>query len=192
MEMSKEEFTATNVRNASTLTLFRNSRTEYSIGLRTLVALHVDGGKVPFFYGSGKGDGDDHSRVKELRDYIAEHVRDMEDLRGKVERSHRSKIAWKECNKGCRSRRKMFLEFNAAVVLELSLRENEEAEGARALKESTWLECSTPVLLFPEHYAADIARIHIELDAEDHGITKSSWGKNWSRHVPTPLNVETW
>ena len=69
------------------------------------------------------------SRVKELRDYVAQDVRVVEDLRTKVERSPRLKAAWKKWNKGGGSRTRMFSELGAAVVQELSLREQEEAYG---------------------------------------------------------------
>ena len=99
-EMSKEEATAANVRDASTLTLLqiraRNIRSVYE----SLWRCHVDGVKVPFLYNSKEGDGDEDSRIQELRDYVAQHVRVVEDLRANVERSSRSKAAWKKCNKG--------------------------------------------------------------------------------------------
>ena len=56
-------------------------------------------------------------------------------------------------------------------------REQEEAEGARAPEESTILERSTPVVLYPKLYAIDLARIQKELNAEDYGIAKPSRGE---------------
>ena len=104
-------------------------------------------------------------------------MRVVEDRRATVERSHRSKAMWKKCKKGGGSERTMFLERDAAVVQELACREQEEAEGARAPAELTRLERSTPVVLCPKQYAIDVARIQKELDAEDHGIAKPSWGE---------------
>ena len=124
-----------------------------------------------------KGDGDDDSRVKEVLDYTAQHVSVADDLRPKVERSPRSKAARKKCNKGGGFRRRMLLERDAAVFQELSLRKQEEADGEHALKASTALERSTPVVLYLNQYAADVARILIELDAEDHGVTKTCQGE---------------
>ena len=162
MEISKEEVTAANVRNASTLTLLPiRARNIISIYER-LRRCHVDGGKFPFLYDSKEGDGDDDSRVKELCDLVVQHDRVVEDLRTKVECSPRSKAALKKCNKGGNSRKRMFLEPDAAVFQDLSLSEQEEADGARAQKASTELERSTPVVLYPKQYAADVARLQRE------------------------------
>ena len=143
-------------------------------------------------YDSKEGHGDDDPRTKELRDYVAQHVRVLEDLRAKVERSPRSKAAWKKCNKRGSSRNRMLLERDAAVVQELSSHDQEGADVARAPEAPNRLERSTPVVLYPKQCAADVARIQKELDAEDHGVPKPSEAKSWSRHVPTPLNVVTW
>ena len=144
-EMSKEEVTAAKVRGTSTLTLPRirahNIRSVYE----RLWHCHVDGVKVPFLYDSKEGDGDDNARINELRSYIAQHVRVVEDIRAKVERSPRSKSAWKKCNKGGGSRRRMFLEREAAVAQELSRREQEEADGAHAPAASTGSEVQPPL-----------------------------------------------
>ena len=86
-------------------------------------------------------------------------MRVVEDLRAKVERSPRSKAACKKCNKGGGYRRRMFLERDAAVVKELSRREEEETEGARAPKAPIGSERSTLVALYPKQYAEDVARI---------------------------------
>ena len=178
-EMSKEEVTAANVRNASTLTLLRIRARNIRSVYERLWRCHVDGDKVPFLYASKEGDGDDDddARVKELLDYLAQDVRVIEDLRAKVERSPRSKAAWKKCNKGGGFRRRMFLERDAVVVQELSLIEQEEANGARALKASTGVERSALVVLYTKQYAADVACLQREMDAEDHGIVKPSQGE---------------
>ena len=176
-EMSKEEVTVANVRDASTLTLprirARNIRSVYE----RLWRCHLDGVKVPFLYDSKEGDGEDDSRTKEVRDYVAQHVRMLENLRAKVERSPRSKAAWKKCNKDGCSRKRMLLERDAAVVQELSRRDQEGADVARAPEASNRLEHSTPVVLYPKQYAADVARIQKELDAEYHGAYKPSRGE---------------
>ena len=151
----------------------RNIRSVYE----RLWRFHVDCNRVPFLYDSKEGDSGENERIRELRDYIALHVRVVEDLRAKVEHSPRSKAAWKKCNKGGGSRRRMFLERDVAVVQELSRREEEEAEVARAPTAPIRSERSTPVVLYPKQYAADVARIQKELDAEDHGIKKPSRGE---------------
>ena len=133
-EMSKEEVIAANVRNDSNLTLLRIRARNIRSVYERLWLCHVDCDEFSILYDSKEGDGDDDSRVKELRDYVAQHVRVVEDLRTKVERSPMSKAAWKKCNKGGGSRRRMFLERDAAFVQEPSLREQEEADGARAQK----------------------------------------------------------
>ena len=177
IEMSKEEVTAANVCNASSLTLLRiRTRNIHSVYER-LWRCHVNCNRVPFLCDSKEVDGDDNARIRELRDYIAQHVREVEDLRAKVECSPRSKAAWKKCSKGDGSRRRMFLEQDAAVVQELSLREEGETEGAHAPTAPVGSEHSTPVVLYPKQYAADVARIQKELDAEDHCIKKPSQGE---------------
>ena len=177
-EMSKEEVTAANVRTASTLTLLRIRARNIRSVYERLWRCHVDGVKVPFLYDSKEGDGDENTRINELRHYVAQHVRVVEDLRAKVERSPRSKTAWKKCNKGGGSRRRMLLERDAAVVQELSRREQEEeTEGARAPTAPIGSERSTPVVLYPKQYATDVARIQRDLDAEDHGIKNPSRGE---------------
>ena len=70
----------------------------------------------------------------------------------------------------------MFLERDAAVVKELSLREQEETDGARALRASTWLESSASVALCPKQYRLNVVRLKKQ-DAEDHGIVKPSQGE---------------
>ena len=130
--------------------------------------------QVPFLYDSKEGDGDDDSRIQELGSYLALHVRFVEDLRAKVKRSPRLKSALKKCNKGGGSRRRSFLERIAAVVQVFSQREQEESEGARANKASTRLERSTPAVLYPKQYVADVARLQIELGAEDRRVMKPS------------------
>ena len=64
-EMSKEEVTATNIRDAYTLTLprirARNNRSVYE----RLWRCHVDGVMVPFLYYSKEGDGDDNANIYE-------------------------------------------------------------------------------------------------------------------------------
>ena len=135
------------------------------------------GVKDPFLYESKEGDGDEDSRTKELRDYVARHVRVVEGLRAQVERSRRSKAAWKKCNKGVGSRKRMLSERDAAVVQELSRRDQEGADDARAPESPNMLERSKPVVLHPKQYAAYVARIQKELDAEDHGVAKPSWGE---------------
>ena len=173
-EMSKEEFAVANVRDASTLTLLRirvrNIRSVYEC----LWRCYVDGVKVPFLYDSKERDGDDTARINELRDYIVQDVRVFEDLRAKFERSTRSKSSWKKYNKGDVSRRKMFLEREAAIAQELTRREQEEADGARAPTASTGSELSTSVVLYPKQYAVEVTRIQKELDAEDHSLTETS------------------
>ena len=73
----------------------------------------------------------------------------------------------------------MFLERDAAIVQELSRREKEEAEaeGARAPEASSGIERSTPTILYPSQYAADVARIQRELDADEYGVTKPFRGE---------------
>ena len=109
MKMSKEEVTAANVRNASTLILLRiralNTRSVYE----RLWCSHVEGEKVPFLYDSKEEDGDDGSRINESKDYVTRHVRVVADFRGKAERSPRSKAAWKKCNQGGGSRKRILL-----------------------------------------------------------------------------------
>ena len=58
-----------------------------------------------------------------MRSYVAQNVRVVEDLRAKDELSTRSNVAWKKCNKGGGSGRRIFLERDAAAVQELSRRE---------------------------------------------------------------------
>ena len=136
--MSKGEVTAVNVRGASTLTLLRTRARNIRSVYERLCGCHVDGVKVPLLYDSKEGNGDDDAKINGLRGYIAQHVRVAKDLRGKVERSSRSKSSWKKYNKG------------AAVVQELSRREQEEADGARAFAASTGPERSAPVVLYPK------------------------------------------
>ena len=85
-----------------------------------------------------------------------------------------------EMQKGGGSRRRMLLERDATVVQERSLREQGEADGARALKASTGIERSAPVALYTKQYAAYLARLQREMDAEDHGIVKSIPGRKIS------------
>ena len=177
IEVSKEEVTVANVRNASTLTLLRIRARNIRSVYERLCRYHVEFTRVPFLYDSKEGDGDDNERIQKLRYYISQHVRVVEDFRAKVERSPRLKAAWKKCNKKGGSRRRMFLEREAAVVQELSRREGEKTEGARAPTAPIGSERSTPVVLHPKQYATDVARIQRELDAEDHGIKKPSRGK---------------
>ena len=103
-KISKEEVTAANIRNASTLTLLRIRARNICSVYERLWSCHVDGGKVPFLCDSKEGDGDDDSRFNELGDYIPQHVRVVEDLRTKVKRSTQAKAACKKCNKGGGSR----------------------------------------------------------------------------------------
>ena len=98
----------------------------------------------------------------------------VEDIRAKFDRSPRSKAARKKCKKGGGSRRVMFLERDAAVLEELSWREQEEVEAAHPPEASTRLEHSKPVVFYPTQYGADVARLQRELDDEDHGVTKPS------------------
>ena len=175
--MSKEEFTAANVRNASTLTRLRIRARNIRSAYERLWRCHVDCNRVLFLYDSKEGDCDENARIQELRDYIAQHLCVVEDIRAKVERSTRSKAAWKKCNKGGGSRRRVCLELDAAVVQELSRREEEETESACEPTAPIRSERSTPVVLYPKRYAADIARIQKELDAEDYGIKKPSRGE---------------
>ena len=115
-EMSKEEVTAANVSDAYTLTLLRiRARNIRSVDERSWRS-YVGGAKVSFLYDLKEGDGDDNARINELRGYTVQHVRVVEDFRAKFERSPRSKSAWKKCNKGGGSRRRMFLEREAAVA----------------------------------------------------------------------------
>ena len=130
IEMIKEEVTAANVCNASTLTLLRIRARSIRSVYERLWRCHVDGDKAPFLYDSKEGDGDDDSKIKRLHSYVTQHVRVVENLRAKVERSPWSKAAWKKCNKGGGSRRRMFMERDAAVVQELCRREQEEFESA--------------------------------------------------------------
>ena len=116
IEISKEEVTAANVRNASTLTLLRICARNIRSIYERLWRCHVDCNRIPFLYDFKEGDGDKNERIQGLRDYIAQHVRVIEDLRAKVERSPQLKAACKKCNKGGGSRRRMFLEREAAVV----------------------------------------------------------------------------
>ena len=115
-EMSKEEVGAANVRDASIMTLLRIRARNIRSGYESLWSFYVDGVKDPFLYDSKEGDGDENARINELRSYIAQNVRVVEDLRAKVQRSPRSKSAWKKCKKGGGSRRRMFLEREAAVA----------------------------------------------------------------------------
>ena len=191
-EMSKKEVTAANVRSASNQTLLRirarNIRSVYELLRRSQI--HYD--KVHSLYESKEGDGDNDSIIKEQRGYVALHGRVFDDLRALVERSPRSKSAWKKCNKGCGSGRRMFLEPDAAIEQKLSRRADEEAKGAHGPEASTRLERSTPVLLYPKQYATDFAHLQRELDVKYHVFLEPSRTKNWSRHVPTSLNLGTW
>ena len=178
-EMSKEKVTAANARDAFALTLLRIRARKICSVYERLWCCYVDGVKVPFLYDSKEGDGDDNARIHELGDYIVQHVRVVEDLRAKFERSTRSKSAWKKYNKAGGSRRKMFLEREAAVAQELSRREQEEADAACAPAASTESERSTIVVFYPKQYAVDVARIQKQLDAEDHGVNKPSRGEKF-------------
>ena len=68
----------------------------------------------------------------------------------------------------------MLLERYESVVQELSRREQEEDEEARAQEASTRLEFSTPVVWYPKQYPADDEYIRMEPDAQAHSVTKPS------------------
>ena len=175
--MSKEEVTAANVLNVSTLTLLRirtrNLGSDYE---RLWWCSHVDCDKVPFLYDSKEGDGDDDSRIQELRRYVALHVRVVVDLRAKVERSHWSKSTSKKCKKGGGSRRRMFLDRASAVEQELSRREQEELKVHVHRKHRICLNVQRP-WSYTRNSAADFARIQRELEADEYGVTKQSRGE---------------
>ena len=104
-EMPKEGFTAANVLNESNLTLLRICARNIRSVYEHLWCCHVGGGKVSILYDSKEGDCEGGSRFKELRDYVAQYIRLIEDLRTKIESSPRSKAAWKKCNNGGGSRK---------------------------------------------------------------------------------------
>ena len=66
-EMSKEEVTAANVCNASTLTLLRIRARNIRDVFESFWGSYIGGEKIPFLYNSKEGDGDDISRIVELR-----------------------------------------------------------------------------------------------------------------------------
>lgn len=57
------------------------------------------------------------------------------------------KCAYKKCNKGAGSRKRIFIEPEAAVVYKLSWGKQEEVKGVAVPESSTRLIHSTPVLL---------------------------------------------
>ena len=189
IEMSKEEVTAANVRNASTLTLLRsrdrNIRSVYERQWRC----HFDYNRVPFLYDSKEGNAAHNARIRELRDYIAQHVRMVEDLRAKVERSPRSKAAWKKCNKGGGSRRRMILEGDAAGVQELSRREEEETEGARAPTAPIGSESSTPLCYSRKNILQTLRAYKKSWMQKTMALRNLPGARNWSQNMPTSVNV---
>ena len=76
IEMSKQEVTAADVRNASTLTLLRIRARNISFVYERLCHFHVDGDKVSFLYDSKEmdGDGDGDSRLKGMRFCVAQYI----------------------------------------------------------------------------------------------------------------------
>ena len=47
-------------------------------------------------------------------------------------------------------------------------------------------------MLYPKQYAADAARIKENQTLTNKVLQNRFVAKNWSRHVPTPLIVDTW
>ena len=86
----------------------------------------------------------------------------------------------------------MSLKHDAAIVQDLSLREKEEAGGAQAPKSSIGLEIWAPVVLYPKKYAADLARLQRELDAQDRGIIKPSRSEKFGAAHANAYERGTW
>ena len=83
-EISKEEVSTANVHNVSTLTLLRIRAQNLRSSYKRLWRSHVDFDKVPSLYESKEGNDDNDPRINELRGYVAQRVRVVEDLRAKV------------------------------------------------------------------------------------------------------------
>lgn len=71
----------------------------------------------------------------------------------------------------------MYFERDAALVRELSRREQGEAERSRAQETPNGPERSTPVACCPAQHAADVTHKERELSSEDHCVTKSTQGE---------------
>jgi len=181
-ELVKEEVTAANVRSATSLTLMRLRARTLRATYEKLWRCFANNERVPFVYSSHEGEGSDGERMENLRKYISAHVRRVEDLRTLVERNSSTKSRWKKANKGGGKRARMFAEREAAVIAELQYRETngtigEEEMDARATSPVDDSAKTVTPVLYPAAYAADIARIEREMEAEEEGVKKPSRGE---------------
>ena len=189
VEMLHDEVNAANVGVASTLSLLRirarDLRAEYTRMWRC-----YSGGLVqPFIYDSPEGAGSDLSRTQNLRDYIASHVRVLEDLRAKVMRSSEAKARWVKSNKGGGVLKRQLRSRSQAVVTELAAREGELEQappsssnsGTSALahinpRVHERVEKDSAIHLTPAVCTNDIKFIQNNSEVEDGAVKKPSTG----------------
>ena len=119
INVTYEELSLDNIPHATTLSLYRerarNIRAVYERMWRCFAGNRV----TEFMYDSQEGDGDDVSRIKNLRDYVNSHVRVIENLRIRVMRCAEAAKRWKRSNRSGGTLVKKMRARSQAVLEEL-------------------------------------------------------------------------
>ena len=135
--MTYEELLPDNIPHATTLSLYRerarNIRAAYERMWRCFAGNLV----TEFMYESREGDGDDASRMKNLRDYVNSHVRVIENLRIRVMRCAEAAKRWKKSNRSGRTLVKKICARSQVVFEELIRREKSGALFERNAEATT-------------------------------------------------------
>ena len=120
--MALYEVTSQNVKHASTLTLLRirarEVRAQYVRMSRCYATSHVQ----PFVYDSHQGNCDIEEKISNLRKYIIDHIKVIENLRILVDRCKTSRSRLKRANRSGGYLTRLLRERNGAVVDELMAR----------------------------------------------------------------------
>ena len=121
-DMALHEVTPQNVKHASTLTLLRirarDVRAQYVRMWRCYTNNHVQ----PFVYDSHEGNGNIDEKISNLRKYIIDHIKVIENLRILVDRCKTSRSRLKRANRSGGYLTRLLRERNGAVVDELMAR----------------------------------------------------------------------
>ena len=123
--MLHDEVNSDNVGVVTTLSLFRIRARDLRAAYTRMWRCYTDGSVQPCLYDSPEGSGSDFSRTQNFRDYIAAHIRRLEELRSKVTCNSEAKARWIKSNKGGCVLKRQLRARSQAVVTELARREGE-------------------------------------------------------------------
>ena len=178
-EMGSEEVSASNVREAASISLLRVKARTVSAHRRRVWRCLEGAAPTPFSFVASEveGVGALHQREKRLADFIETNEKSAESILQRIRVDAKAQARLKKANKGGGKLKKDMQKRDAAIDEELNRRLGDgslySAVDAEVVANADQSAQPVPTQdVMPASYADDIRRMHHKLDAEEAGIRK--------------------